>query len=254
MQDRILALQQIVHVLPTESLHLITTILPEAIIGTKEANQNAREAAYDLLITMGRKMQQGGTVDNTLLDGMDLESKTASVEEYFLMVSAGLGGSTQHMVSATITALSRLLYEFKYDLSDQVVNDLISTMEIFLTSKSREIARSAIGFFKVAVVSLPKRTLESRLANLVPNLMVWSHEAKGHFRVKVKGLMDRMVRKFGYETVLRYTPEEDHKLVNNIRKTRERKRRGKAKLSEDDEHEEETLKVIILFALFSKVF
>lgn len=115
MQDRILALDQIVDILPSQSLHLITTILPEAVIGTKEANEKAREAAYDLLISMGKKMQRGGTVRNAMIDGMDeeMEDTTASIGEYFLMVSAGLAGSSQHMISATITALSRMLYEFK---------------------------------------------------------------------------------------------------------------------------------------------
>lgn len=119
------------------------------------------------------------------------------------------------------------------EISDEMVADLVTTMELFLTSKSREIARSAIGFMKVALVSLPKEVMEPRLENLVPNLMVWSHETKGHFRVKVKGLMERMIRKFGYESILRFTPEEDHKLIINIRKVRERRKRGKTGQNED---------------------
>ena len=113
------------------------------------------------------------------------------------------------------------------DISEEVIDDSISTMEVFLTSKSREIARSAIGFMKVALVSLPKEFMERRLEKLIPNLMIWSHETKGHFRVKVKGLLERMIRKFGYDAIIQYTPEADHKLLVNIRKTRERKRRGK---------------------------
>jgi len=114
-KDRILALHGIVDVLPIESLHVIPAILPEAVIGTKENNEKAREAAYDLLIAMGRKMQAGGIVKNAMVDGMDesAEDTQATIGEYFLMVSAGLAGSSQHMVSATITALSRMLYEFK---------------------------------------------------------------------------------------------------------------------------------------------
>lgn len=85
------------------------------MIGTKEANEKNREAAYDLLIKMGKKMQGGGVVRNSLIDGMeeDMEDKSASIDEFFLMVSAGLAGLGQHMISATITALSRMLFEFK---------------------------------------------------------------------------------------------------------------------------------------------
>ena len=248
MKDRILALHQIVNILPTQSLHIIPIILPEAVIATKEKNEKARDAAYNLLITMGKKMQSGGTVKSAMVDGMDEDSgdATASIGEYFLMVSAGLAGSSQHMISAAITALSRMLYEFKGnlalrggqlrvdDLPAGLVDDLLSTMEVFLTSKSREIARSAIGFVKVALVSMPKEVLEKRLEKLIPNLMVWSHESKGHFRIKVKALMDRMMRKFGYETLLPYTPEEDHKLLVNIRKTRDRKKRGKQAVGDEE--------------------
>jgi ribosomal RNA-processing protein 12 len=114
-KDRILALHRIIDLVPTESLHIIPTVLPEAVIGTKENNEKAREAAYNLLIAMGRKMQAGGTVKNAMVDGMDEDAADtkATIGEYFLMVSAGLAGTSQHMVSATITALSRMLYEFK---------------------------------------------------------------------------------------------------------------------------------------------
>ena len=118
-------------------------------------------------------------------------------------------------------------------------------MEVFLTSKSREIARSAIGFMKVALVSLPKEFMERRLEKLIPNLMVWSHETKGHFRVKVKGLLERMIRKFGYDAIIQHTPEEDRKLLVNIRKTRERKKRGKEAIEEVAEADTEKVHVLV---------
>lgn len=110
-----MALHRIIDILPEDCLHLIPIILPEAVLGTKEANEKAREAAYELLIGMGRKVQLGGTVKTVIIDGMDekVVYRTATIEEYFLMVSAGLAGSSQHMISATITTLSRMLYEFK---------------------------------------------------------------------------------------------------------------------------------------------
>jgi ribosomal RNA-processing protein 12 len=109
-----LALHNIVDILPNNSLHLIPVIVPEAVIGTKEMNEKAREAAYDLLISMGKKMQLGGVVCSAMIDDMgDAQDKQATINEYFVMVSAGLAGSSQHVISATITALSRMLYEFR---------------------------------------------------------------------------------------------------------------------------------------------
>ena len=120
------------------------------------------------------------------------------------------------------------------DISEEMTDDLLTTVELFLTSKSREIARSAIGFMKVAAVSLSKESMERRLEKLIPNLMVWSHESKGHLRMKVKGLMERMMRKFGYDTIAQLTPEEDRKLLVNIRKTKERRKKGKAVKADDE--------------------
>lgn len=38
---------------------------------------------------------------------------TASIEEFMTMVAGGLAGASPHMISATVTAISRLVFEFK---------------------------------------------------------------------------------------------------------------------------------------------
>jgi ribosomal RNA-processing protein 12 len=115
IQDRTLLLSTLVPLLPTSSLHHIPSLIPEAVLGTKESNEKTREAAYDLLVGMGRKMGEGGMIQRNKVkgmeDGMDVEAE-ATMEEFVTMVSAGLAGSSPHMISATITSLSRLIYEF----------------------------------------------------------------------------------------------------------------------------------------------
>ena len=37
----------------------------------------------------------------------------ASIEEFMTMVAGGLAGASPHMISATVTAISRLVFEFK---------------------------------------------------------------------------------------------------------------------------------------------
>jgi ribosomal RNA-processing protein 12 len=72
--------------------------------------------------------------------------------------------------------------------------------------------------------------------------MVWSHEHNGHFRAKVKHILERMVRRFGFEIVDKHCPGEDRKLMTNIRKTKKRikKRKDAAKEADsDDDHESE---------------
>lgn len=236
-RDRLLALSQVVEFLPQSDLHFIVSILSEVVISAKEVNEKAREAAYDLLVAMGEKMAQSGTILQSKVSGMpaDAPAVEASLEEYFTMVSAGLAASTPHMVSASITAITRILYEFHTRISAETIQNLLEMMDIFLQNPNREIVRSVLGFVKVEVISLPESLVEPRLNALLPNLMVWSHEHKAHFKAKVKHIVERMIRKFGVENVERACPEADRKLITNIRKTREQQKKKKLQAEEDGE-------------------
>lgn len=237
-RDRLASIAQVVPYLPQSDLHFIPSILSEVVISAKEVNEKARNAAFELLVLMGNKMAEGGVIVNAHVPGMpeDAPSAEANLEEYFTMVSAGLAGGSPHMVSASITALTRLLYEFRSQLQESTVSDLVQTLDLFLTSNNREIVRSVLGFVKVCIISLPEKIISPRLETLIPNLVVWSHEHKAHFKAKVKHIFERMIRRFGVDLIQRYTPEADQKLITNIRKTRERR---KKKRDVGDEGEEE---------------
>lgn len=242
-RERLAAMSAMIPFIPNDSLHFIPAVLSEVVIGCKEQNERARSTAFELLILLGKKMESasGATIDNSKVPHMpnDAPSATANIEEFFTMVSAGLAGSTPHMISASITAISRILYDFKESLSPETLAEIVQTLDLFLTSNNREIVKSVLGFVKVCVISLPKNLVEPRLGTLIPNLMIWSHEHKGHFRAKVKHILERMIRRFGFEPVDKNCPEEDRKLINNIRKTRERSKRKKDAAKEDGEEAEE---------------
>lgn len=257
-RDRLAAIAEIVKSLPSSDLHFIPSILSEVVISAKEVNEKARTAAFDLLVSMGEKMQQGGMVVNARVPHMpdDAPDVPASLEEYFTMVSAGLAGSTPHMISASITALTRILYHFRglaplvyivisytnvpnsESLPQTLITDLVSTLDLFLTSNNREVVRSVLGFVKVCVISLSTEIMLPRLQTLIPNLMRWSHEHKAHFKAKVKHIMERMIRRFGVDKVEKLCPEEDRKLIVNIKKTRERRKKKKDAAPEDEADDE----------------
>jgi len=236
-RDRLAALATLISFLPQTDLHFIPAILSEVVIACKEVNEKARTAAFDLLVAMGEKMAEGGTVVQNKVPHMpsDAPPVAASLEEYFTMVSAGLAGSTPHMISASITALTRILYGFHARLKEETVVDLVKTMDLFLTSNNREIVRSVLGFVKVSVIGLPSGLMLPRLGSMIGNLMVWSHEHKAHFRSKVKHILERMIRRFGLEIVEKNVPEADKKLIANIRKTRERRKRKRDAAADGEE-------------------
>lgn len=122
-RDRFALLAAVVPAIPSTSLHLLPSLIPEAILGTKEPAEKARNAAFDLLVIMGHKMSEGGVVKRGKVDGMEedivVDEAPASIEEYMTMIAGGLAGATPHMISATVTAISRIVFEFKgmYGLS-----------------------------------------------------------------------------------------------------------------------------------------
>ncbi|KAF1977886.1 NUC173-domain-containing protein [Bimuria novae-zelandiae CBS 107.79] len=240
-RDRLLALSQVLQYLPQSDLHFIPSVLSEVVISAKEVNEKAREAAYELLVAMGEKMALGGTVLQNKVPDMpaDAPSVEASLEEYFTMVSAGLAATMPHMISASITALTRILFEFHTKVSKETIKNLLEIMDMFLQNPNREIVRSVLGFVKVEVISLPESLVKPRLNILLANLLVWSHEHKAHFKAKVKHIVERMIRKFGVEEVERACPAEDRKLITNIRKTREHRKKKKQQGAEGGDEAEE---------------
>lgn len=244
-RERLAAIAAMIDFVPDGSLHFIPTILREVVIGCKDHNERARTTAFGALVAMGRRMSSaaGSVIDNKKVPNMAADaSAVASIEEYFTMVSAGLMGSTPNVISASITALARILYEFRHLLRDDTMAELVQLVDVFLASNNREIVRSVLGFVKVCILSLPTHVIQPRLSKLIPDLMVWSHEHKGHLRAKVKHILERMVRRFGVDAVMEYCPEADRKLITNIRKTKERSKRRKnaareqGEMDDEDEH------------------
>ncbi|KAL4933563.1 mRNA-binding protein RRP12 [Aspergillus undulatus] len=248
-RDRMLAIHELVSHLPSSDLHFIPSILSEVVLGCKESNEKARTASFDLLIHLAKRTfdaelnPPGTKIRNSLVSHMpdDAPDAPATIEEFFTMVSAGLAGSSPHMVAASVTALSRLFFDFHKEIQPAMRLELVETVELFLTSNNREIVRSVLGFVKVAVVVLPDDALRARLNTLVPNLMVWSKEHKGRLKSKVKGILDRLIRRFGAAPLEELVGEADRKLVVNIRKLRERRKKKKkeGEAGGDDEDEDE---------------
>jgi ribosomal RNA-processing protein 12 len=164
------------------------------------------------------------------------------------MVAAGLAGATPHMISATVTAISRLVFEFKGTVISMepsnpidkclfvidaipanMLNEIVSTLLVFLSSANREIVKSTLGFIKLAVHVLPESLMRPQLSQLVPALLAWAHDHKNHFKTKVRHIFERMIRRFGFQEVYSCANgEEAAKVLVNIKKRKDRAKRKKA--------------------------
>lgn len=221
--------------LPDDALLWIPQFLPEVLLGVKEVNHKTRTQAYELIISWGRRMSLGGE-----FVGFDGLMRSASLQEFINMVLAGLAGNTPHMISATIMSLARIIFEFaatmKASGEEAVVSSLTGDVCMLLQSPSREIVKSAISFVKVALVILDSETLDPLLPGLVEGLLQWANVHHQQFKLQVRHLMERLMRRFGYERLEQVTPLEHHPLLDNIKKRREKsKKQKKDKPAEESE-------------------
>ncbi|KAI9486103.1 MAG: NUC173 domain-containing protein [Benjaminiella poitrasii] len=237
-KDRIKTLSELVPLLPSQDLHFIPAILSEVVLATKDNNEKTRDVAFNLLVSMGNKMQQGGVVKNSRLEGLEgMPDAEATLQEYFTMVTAGLAGTTAHMIGATVGALSRLFFEFREQLDVGVTTELLQTVQVLVGSNNREIVKAAMGYVKVCVVVLDTALLQPQLQEMITALLKCQHQHKAHFKVKVRHLFERLIRRFGYETVAGLMPEEDRKMIVNIQKRRLRAKRRKQVNADDSDVE-----------------
>ncbi|KAJ6625900.1 armadillo-type protein [Mycena sp. CBHHK59/15] len=231
----------LIPLIPSSAMHVIPSLIPEAVLGTKEPSEKARTAAFEVVVAMGKKMGEGGVVKRSLMDGMDedgAEEATASIEEFMTMVAGGLAGASPHMISATVTAISRLVFEFKDAIPPSMHTEILSTLLVFISSANREIVKSILGFVKLAIHTLPADLIRPHLPTLVPALLGWSHDHKNHFKAKVRHIFERMLRRFGWDDVYGCAGEEEAaKVLVNIKKRKERAKRKKATGKDEDEEE-----------------
>ena len=161
------------------------------------------------------------------------------------------------MISASINALSRLVFEFKGELalqqksneltlsdeiSDDLLSELISTSSLFLASKNREIVKSTLGFTKVILTILPPEILKSHLPQIVLGLLNWVHDHKNHFKTKTIHIFERLMRRFGAEEIIALVPMDGsdgggRKVLEGIKKRKDRAKRKKAAAGDGEDVE-----------------
>ncbi|KAJ7496027.1 armadillo-type protein [Mycena galericulata] len=223
-KDRFNLLSLLIPLIPSSAMHVIPSLIPEAVLGTKEPSEKARTAAFDVVVAMGKKMNEGGVVKRNLMDGMDedgAEDAAANIQEFMTMVAGGLAGASPHMISATVTAISRLVFEFKDAIPPSMHTEILSTLLVFISSANREIVKSILGFVKLAIHTLP----------------CGPHPPSPSYPPKVRHIFERMLRRFGWDEVYGCAGEEEaKKVLVNIKKRKERAKRKKAN-GKDDEDE-----------------
>ncbi|KAH9489577.1 pre-rRNA processing protein [Bulinus truncatus] len=206
-----------------KNMEFFQSTLPEAILCTKEIGSKARTVAFELLIIMAE----------TYIRWHPDWSENENLRVFVRNVMAGLAGSV-HMISATVIALTHIVFKFKGKLTGLVIDNLIDNACLLLASKTREVTKAALGFVKVLLSAYENTVLASHLKDLLNSL----HDValKGNMKRLIKIIYAKFIKKFGYELILSMTQPSVHKLLKNIHKTNERlKKKKDGKENSDNE-------------------
>ena len=219
-KPRLKCLLALIKNLDIDGLNYIPNILPEIILCVKEQNEKTREAAYKCVVTIGYVLVEKA------------DDKTKAIKDYFAMVIVGLTGSTV-LASCTILCLTKILYEFNSFLPVDVLDHVLEVIVALMSSKQNEVLKAVISFIKTAVGVLPFQLVEPHLKPLLDQLGSWGKTTKHHFRAKIKALLERLLRRFGYEMLYKLSPLDYKKVVNNIVKEDRRNKRKKSEKKGD---------------------
>ncbi|XP_008063720.1 RRP12-like protein, partial [Carlito syrichta] len=227
-RPRLKCLMHIVRKLSAEHEDFIAALVPEVILCTKEVSVGARKNAFALLVEMGLAFLQFGP------------NQEEALQRYLVLIYPGLVGGVT-MISCSILALTHLLFEFKGLMGTSTVEQLLENVCLLLASRTRDVVKSALGFIKVAVVVMDVAHLAKHLQLVMEAIGKLSDDMRRHFRMKLRNLFAKFIRKFGFELVKRLLPQEYHRVLVNIRKAEARAKRHRAlsQAAEDEGFEEE---------------
>ena len=194
-----------------EDSKFVTSILPEVILSMKEINIEVRNISYNILLLIGKC-------------ALECEDKHEVLEGLITQISAGLAGS-EHMQSCTILCLAKLVHEFRYSLSDDLVDKLLQAVYAFSESTSKLIVKHCLYFVNVIVSVMGIGYVMENLKVLVTCMLKWNKNVKNQFLLKVKVIIEKMLRKVDFENVSEAFPISHKNLLRNVRKSVDKRKR-----------------------------
>jgi ribosomal RNA-processing protein 12 len=121
-------------------------------------------------------------------------------------------------------------------LDSGLIQELVNTVLMCMSQKNREVTKASLGFIKIAIVCLKAELLELCLEDIVKTVLDHSQDFKSHFKSKIRHIFERLIRKFSFEQIDQYFPEDHKKLILNIKKRRESlKKRKQSSLNQEAE-------------------
>nr|GEY52837.1 hypothetical protein [Tanacetum cinerariifolium] len=185
-------------------------MLNEIIVTLKDAKEENRKVAYDILLGMSSSLQKTSS-----------SIEKGPYYEFVSMIMGYLSGSSPQIKSGAVSALSLVVYNDSKICT--LLPDLLPSILELLHSKSIEVIKAVLGFLKVLVLSLQAKDMQSFLPDILSKLLPWSSVSRHHFKSKVTVILEIMMRKCGSASVKSLVPEKYRDFVKDVLENRQNK-------------------------------
>ncbi|XP_055342940.1 LOW QUALITY PROTEIN: RRP12-like protein [Paramacrobiotus metropolitanus] len=213
--SRMKCLMELVKRVGVQDSGFIREIFPEVVLGVREVSEKSRRAAFEVVKEIGLTI---------LKDQSKTEAENIAV--FFELLLSGFAG-TPEGISASLLALSHAVHEFKEKIRKNLIKMLMANSTILLGSTIREVVQTVIGFVKTMISVFDDVEIGPHVAKLIQAVSSMNDNLRRHVRIKIKDLFASLIRKFGYSMIIELVPEDDQKLLSNVRKSEDRKKRKK---------------------------
>jgi hypothetical protein len=195
---------------------IIPQIMVEGVLGQKEKNAKTRQVGKDVIVSLARKFAYG-TIEPVLDPS---EQQIAKLSYFVKRFLAGLGGTSNEMISGTIHCLSELCTEFKEYL-DTVVVDVFNSVLILLQYDERQVISEVLNFIRTCSNIFEKDFFKNFLPVVVKGLLSYAFKdgSAGDEKRRIRFFFTKLIRNYGIDEIAQYGTEPEHvKYLKNIPK------------------------------------
>ena len=249
VSSRLSTIQAVVQTLASQGInenhvesmkYCVSSFLPESILALRENSVKSRQSGLNLIKTMAEAWTKSTSTE-------------LGLDNFFIAIAAGLGGQSTAMVSGSLVAMGCFLQEFKNEVRENeslaaIVDSMFAgtpassdiemtepgsesvapgPIAILIRHEALEVQRSAVGVIKVAIGTLgsPLSRLLRLMPGFLPSLVAAAANSKRkEIRVRVKVVIERLLRKCGREVMEDLFPSEHKRLLSSVRKAHEREK------------------------------
>lgn len=216
-------------------LNAIGNFMGDVLLCVKEASKRTRDAALDVLVGMAAKMLEGGegSLDATV-------AASFSLGTFLKMILAAVTTETPHIRSAAVVCLGRVVYEYSgAEIVLRMLSEVMPSILLLFQSPDREVVKVAIMFLRVALATMESSAFEALLPSIMHSVFVSAGgETRNKLRSRTRVLIERIVQKFGADSIAALIPADDIPLLRHIRKQKRRADRRKNNGSQRKTHKD----------------